>query len=138
MNIVLSFSEINWLSVLVAAISAFAVGSLWYSPVTPTGKTWMKIERAGKEQTKSANMPLIFITAFVLNFIAAIVLDMFIGTNGTLISGIITGALAGVAFVSTSFGVNYLFALRSFKLFLVDAGYNILFFLVTGAILGAW
>lgn len=33
MNFAFTFSDINWLSVIVSALAAFAVGGLWYSPV---------------------------------------------------------------------------------------------------------
>ena len=34
-------STINWLAILVAAISAFVVGGIWYSPLM-FGNAWMK------------------------------------------------------------------------------------------------
>ena len=37
-----------------------------------------------------------------------------------------------------SIGTNYLFARKSFRLFLIDSGYFVVFFVVMGAILGAW
>lgn len=83
-------------------------------------------------------MPVIFGLAFLMEFIAALFLDMFIGTESTLWSGIIAGALVSIAWVATSFGTNYLFARKSFRLFLIDSGYFVVFFIVMGAILGAW
>jgi len=35
-------------------------------------------------------------------------------------------------------GVNYLYQRRSFKLWAIDAGYQIVFLSVMGLILGAW
>jgi hypothetical protein len=40
--------------------------------------------------------------------------------------------------VATAFGVVYLFEQRSFALWGIDAGYQILAFTLMGAILGAW
>ena len=34
-------SSINWLAILVAAISAFVVGGIWYSPIM-FSNAWMK------------------------------------------------------------------------------------------------
>ena len=48
------------------------------------------------------------------------------------------GALAGFGFVATSFGINYQFAQRSYKLWLIDAGYHTLQFVLFGLILGLW
>jgi len=137
MDILSSLGHVNWLSVLVAAVGAFAIGSLWYSPVL-FSKIWQKEINLPDDKLKSANMPLIFGVAFVLEFIAAVVLDMFIGPGGTLASGIKLGALVSIGWVATSIGTNYLFGQRSFKLFAIDAGYFVVFFIAMGAILGAW
>ena len=37
----MDMGNINWLAVLVAGISAFVVGGIWYSPGL-FGKAWMK------------------------------------------------------------------------------------------------
>ena len=136
MNLEAAFANINWLSVILASISAFVIGSLWYSPIL-FGKVWQREIRLGDEDIKSANMALIFGTSFVLTFIASIVLEMFIGKEATASYGLIAGFLVGFAWVATSIGTNYLFARKSFKLYLIDAGYFVVFFPVMGLILGA-
>lgn len=42
--------QINYLAVFLAAVAAMAVGSLWYSLKSPTGKIWLK-ELGFKEPT---------------------------------------------------------------------------------------
>jgi hypothetical protein len=137
MNLSAAFLDINWLSVIISALVAFAIGGLWYSPVL-FGKVWQTELKLSDERIKSSNMPLIFGSTFILNIIGAMVLDMFIGKSGTLSTGIIAGLLVSIAWVSTSLGINYLFSRKSLKLFLIDAGYFVTFFTVMGAILGAW
>ena len=44
----------------------------------------------------------------------------------------------GACFVATSFGINYQFAQHSLKLWLIDAGYHALQFLLFALILGLW
>jgi len=131
------FAAINWLSVIVAALVAFAIGGFWYSPML-FGDVWAKELDLSDQDIKNANMPLIYGLAFVLSLIGASFLDVFIGRKATLFSGLITGLIVAVAWVSTSFGINYLFSRKSFKLFLIDAGYFLVFFPVIGAILGLW
>ncbi len=46
--------------------------------------------------------------------------------------------LVGVAFVATSFGINYVFAARPLRLYLIDAGYMVALLAVMGAVLGGW
>ncbi len=83
-------------------------------------------------------MPLIFGLSFVLNFISAIILELFIGKTGTASFGLIVGLLVGIGWIAASLGVNYLFARKSLKLFLIDSFYFIVYFAVMGLILGAW
>ncbi len=137
MDLATAFAEINWLSVIVATLAAFGLGSLWYSPVL-VGKAWQTEVKLSDEDIKDANMPMIFGGAFFLNFIAAIVLDMFLGKEATLTFGFIAGLLVALAWISTALGINYLFTRKSFKLFLIDAGYFLIYYAIMGTILGAW
>jgi len=132
-----SFTEINWLSVLVAAVVAFGIGGLWYSPIL-FSKRWQKELKLSDEKINSSNMVLIFGLTFLLNLIAALVLDIFIGKDSSLLTGLLKGLLVSVAWIGTALGINYLFSRKSFVLFLIDAGYFVVFFTLMGAILGAW
>jgi hypothetical protein len=136
MNLASAFSEINWLSVLVSALTAFFLGFIWYSVLFKN--SWPRLAKLTDEDIKGANMPLIFGTTFVLNVIGAFVLDMFIGAEATFATGFAAGLLVGVAWVATSIGINYLFARKSLRLYLIDAGYFVVFFTLMGMILGAW
>ena len=65
MDLQSAFNDINWLSVVVASASAFAIGSLWYSPLL-LGNIWQKELKLSNDDIKNANMPMIFGLAFVL------------------------------------------------------------------------
>jgi len=137
MDLASAFAQINWLSVLVSALAAFAIGGLWYSPVL-FGKTWQVLVKLTDEDIKDSNMVLIFGTTFVLNVIAAIVLDMFIGPEATLGHGLAAALLVSVVWIASSIAISYLYTRKTFKLFLIDAGYYVTFYAVMGIILGAW
>ncbi len=47
-----------------------------------------------------------------------------------------SGVGVGLFWVATSFGVNYLFELKSLKLWLINAGYHTLQFTLYGLIFG--
>lgn len=136
MNNILSFSNVNWLSVIVATLAAFLVGSLWYSLMF--GKTWQREVKLTDEQIKDSNMIAVFVITFILEFIAAVFLDMFIGPDSNTGDGIVMGLIVSIAWIASSIGTNYLFARKSLKLFLIDAGYFVTFFVIMGAILGGW
>ena len=137
MNLTNHFSDINWLSVIVATISAFAIGSLWYSPVL-FSKIWQKEVKLSDEDMKTASMPVIFGSTFVLQFIAAVVLDMYLTPYANLAAGIKAGLFVSIAFIATAYGTTYLFSRKSMRLFLIDAGYYVVLYVVMGGILGAW
>jgi hypothetical protein len=134
----LDFHAINWLSALVAALSGFAIGALWYGPPL-FQKAWMQATGITKEQGAKANVPLTFGGAYVLNFIGAAGLAAAFGPQriGAL-CGAIFGAGTGLFFIATAIGVIYLFEMRSFKLWLINAGYQVVNFAAMGAVVGAW
>jgi hypothetical protein len=133
----LSFQDVNWLSVLVATVAAFVIGSVWYSPVL-FGKIWQREIRLSDQEIQNTNMGVIFGLAFILNLIGVIFLDLLIGPNSTVGSGLILGLVVGVVWVSSAMGINYLFSRKSFKLFAIDAGYFVFFYALVGVILGEW
>ncbi|HEX9933952.1 MAG TPA: DUF1761 domain-containing protein, partial [bacterium] len=113
------------------------IGGLWYSPFL-FGNAWAAELKLSKRKIKNSNLFVIFGSAFILTWIGAVVLDLLIGTEATLLSGLLAGLFVGAAFIATSFGVNFVFSRKSFKLFLIDAGYFVVCYSVMGAILGLW
>src|SRR3954468_18922698 len=69
--------EVNLLAVGLAALSAFALGGLWYSLLF--AKAWIKLTGQSEEKLRSGKPAILFGGAFLLNLIAAFVLAMFIG-----------------------------------------------------------
>src|SRR5436190_2220919 len=128
---------LNIWAVLVSALSTFLIGGLWYSPAV-FGKAWMKENGFKEEEMKNANMVKIFGLAFVLAIISAINLAMFLGPENDPGMGALWGFLAGFGWVATFVGTHYLFERRSFKLFLINAGYSVVALTVMGVILAAW
>ena len=127
----------NIWAVLVAALSTFLIGGLWYSPAL-FGKAWMRENGFTEESMKGANMTKIFGLAFLLGIVAAINLAMFMGPENDPAMGAMWGFLAGFGWVATFVGTHYLFERRSLKLFLINSGYSIVALTVMGVILAAW
>jgi hypothetical protein len=121
---------------LVAALSGFVVGGLWYGPLFQ--KPWMRHSGMTHERGKQQNVVLVFGGAYVLNLIAAVGLSMLMADHSGWMIGLHTGALTGLFFVAPALGVIYLFESRSFALWVVNAGYQVVNFAVMGTILGAW
>lgn len=127
--------EVNWLAVVAAAVSAFLLGGLWYSPVL-FGKPWQRLNGLSDEALAGRSLGIVFGGAFVLSLVAAFVFAMFLGPNPGV--GFATGAGfgAGLAWVAASYGITYLFEARPLKLWLINGGYHTLQFTLYGAVLG--
>jgi hypothetical protein len=129
--------QLNYLSVIAAALSTFMIGGLWYSPAV-FGKAWMKENGFTEEDVKGRNVAKVFGLAFVLAIVSAVNLAMFMGPENDPTMGALWGFLAGAGWVATFVGTHYLFERRSFKLFLINAGYSVVALTIMGVILAAW
>jgi hypothetical protein len=128
---------LNIWAVIVAALSTFLIGGLWYSPAV-LGKVWMRENGFTEESLKGGNMAKIFGLAFFLALIAAINLAMFLGPENRPEMGALWGFAAGFGWVATFIGTHYLFERKSFTLFLINAGYSVVALTIMGVILAAW
>jgi hypothetical protein len=130
--------EINYLAVFVAALSSFLIGGIWYSPIM-FAKIHLKESGGNEEEMKNAKMGKIFGISFILSLIIAFNLAAFLGNKEPdLVWGLTAGALAGIGWVATALGIIYLFEHKSLKLFLINAGYQAVTFIVMGGIIGVW
>lgn len=127
--------DLNWLAVLAAAVSAFVLGGLWYGPLFK--RVWCR--EAGVDPDAPPKHPArVFGIAFACSLFAAFAFAWFIGPRPDMHHAVHAGVMIGVAWVAMSFGINYAFAQRSFKLWLIDGGYHTLQFALYGLILGLW
>jgi len=136
MDLLTAIENINWLSVIVAAISSFLIGGIWYGPIF--GKGWMTEFGFTEEDLKKKSIPKTFGLSLLLAFIAALVLESFIGEKADLMFGAMAGFFAGFGWVSTMLGILYLFEMKSLKAYFINAGYCIVALTIMGIILGAW
>jgi len=129
--------QINYLAVIAAAVSTFVIGGLWYSPLL-FGKPWQRETGLSDQELATSSMPKIFGAALVLSLIAAFVFALFLGPRPSMPLGLGAGFSAGLCWVASSIGINYLFARRSLKLFLIDGGYHTVQFTLIGVVLALW
>lgn len=128
--------NISFWAVGIATVACFLVGGLWYSPIL-FGKVWQRENALSDENLKSRNMGRVFGAAFVLSFVMALNLAVFLSEGASLEFGALAGALAGFGWVAMALGVTYLFESKSLTLYLIDAGYHVVTFILMGAIIGA-
>jgi hypothetical protein len=127
--------QLNWLAGVAAAVSAFVLGGMWYGPLFK--HAWCR--EAGIDLNARPGHPgRVFGSAFVAALVAAVAFACWLGPAPELEHAVRSGVLVGLGLVAMSFAINYSFAGRSLKLWLIDGGYHTLQFAVYGLILGAW
>jgi hypothetical protein len=138
---------INWWAVLVAGISAFVLGGIWYSPKL-FGTAWMEDNKLTMEEIRKGNFAKIYGWAFILSLIAAVNLGMFLSdtpdectgvcaANYDMGSGAMYGALAGL-WVFCFVAIHGLFEHKPGRLIFINGGYALAALALMGAILGLW
>jgi len=127
--------EVNYLAVVAAAVSAFVLGGLWYSPLL-FARPWMRLSGQSEETLKSGSPAMVFGGAFLLSLIAAFVFAMFLGPRPGVQFATSAGLAAGLGWVAASLGILYLFERRPVGLWLINGGYVTLQFTLYGLVLG--
>jgi len=134
----MGISTLNWFAIIVAALSNFMIGGLWYSPIL-FGKLWMKENNFSDDDLKKGNMPKIFGLTFLFSFVMAFNLAMYLNDSNTTMSwGAIAGFLAGFGWVAMSIFIIGQFERKSTKYMLIHGGYVTISFVFMGLIIGLW
>ncbi len=131
-------TEINYLAVAVAAILSMVIGAVWYSPQV-FGAQWMKlIGKKAKDLQDGVNTS--YVIAGLGFLLIAYVMAHFVSYAGsdTFTKGLETGFWLWLGFVATTLAINSAFSFRPQKLWAIDAGYYLVCFLVSGALLAIW
>jgi hypothetical protein len=133
----MNFSLINWLAVLVAGLSAFAVGGVWYSrPLF--GNAWMTDSNLTEDQIKQGNKGKIFGFTAIFSLLMAVNLAMFLADAKTDVAwGAEAGFLAGI-WTFCAIAIHSLFELKCWRYIFINGCYSIVSLTLMGAIIGLW
>lgn len=133
----MDISTLNIWAILVATLSTFMVGWLWYGPLF--GKAWMSEVGMTEEDIDKGNMAKIFGFAFLFELIMAYCLAMFLNDPSIgLQEGAFYGFLTGFGWIFFALAVNSLYEQKSWKYIFINGGYWTVAFTIMGLILGAW
>ena len=128
---------INWPAVLVAALSAFLVGGIWYNPKV-FGTAWMKDSNLSQEQIEKSNMAKTFGFTALFSLISSANLAAFLAEPATTTSwGATAGFLAGI-WTFAAIATHSLFEMKSWRHIFINGLYSVVSLTLMGAILGAW
>lgn len=160
--------EFNFLAILVAALSSFVVGFIWYNPKV-FGTIWMKEAGLTQEECEKGNMLKIFGLTFVYSLMLAFIMPAlavhqmgalgmiggpdfietakpsylaFMADYGdafrTFAHGALHGFMSGIFLALPIIAINGLFEQKSWKYMAIQAGYWIVIMTIMGAIVCGW
>jgi hypothetical protein len=128
----------NYVAIVVAALAAYVLGALWYSPLL-FGKQWMKL--AGmKKMKKPANPGLMyffgFVSSLVMSGVLALVLPLL--GNATIGAGLVSALWIWLGFIGTLTLGSVLWEGKPFALWILNNAYHVVSILIMAAVLTAW
>ncbi len=134
--------SVNFLAIAVATIAAMIIGWLWYEKLF--AEKWSKLMKLNKKKAKESKKKSTFIM-LILAIVQAFILSHFIvyasyfypDMSGVGI-GVITGFWTFIGFAFPYVVASNMYAKRPDELTKIEAGNQLVTFLVMGAILGAW
>lgn len=140
---------INFLAVLTVAVASMVLGFIWYGPLFH--KAWARVigvdgSMLPPEQAKEMQKKMIpvYVLNFILSIVTAVVLSIFINFTFSFdaVSGIIVALLVWLGFVMPTVAGQAMWSGKPAKLawtmFFLSAGYQLINFIIAGAILGCW
>lgn len=140
----MEFLGLRILPVVVAALATMVIGFIWYSPML-FAKPWTVL--MGYDPNDKAKMDemrkgagkmygIAFVASLVTAFVLAKIID--VTTVNTPLYGMKVAFAVWLGFVTTVQLTGALFGRQPTKLYLINTGYQLVCFLVMGAILAVW
>lgn len=134
--------KIKYPAVIVATLAHYILGGLWYSPLLFGNKFIQLINWTPEQlrQVESQSHVKELVVAFVMSLVLVYILAHFVNyTKATsAIGGIQTAFWIWLGFVVTTQAPTVIFEGRSFGLFAINVGYQLVGCALAGAILAIW
>lgn len=130
--------NVNWMSLLAAAIANMVIGFIWYSPAL-FGNQWMKLmgltNKSMEKMKKNmgSTYGVMFLGALVMAFVFYQLVWMLNIT--TVDAAVKVGFWIWLGFVATVQLSQVLFGKKSVNLYVIDTGYYLVSLVVMGAVL---
>lgn len=135
-------ANVNILAVLVAAVVTFVLGAFWYSPVL-FARQWMQAQGYTPErleEMKKKGLTRAYVGSALCDLVMAYVVALLATyTNSTtLAQGLWLGFLAWLGFAAPIGLTANLFSEKPIAAWVIDAGYQLAFLVIMGALLSVW
>ncbi len=137
---------INYLAIIACAVVSMVLGSLWYGPLF--GKSWMKEMGISKPDTTDAKMKKEMNKSYSLMFVGSLVMayvlahSLVFASTYLKVEGASAGVMAGfwswLGFIAPVTLGSVLWERKSWKLWMLNNGYQLVNICVAGVILALW
>lgn len=128
--------DLSWIAVVIGTIGYQVLGALWYGPLF--GSRWMAgMGYESAEDVQGEDSWENYALTTLGSLVAIIALGVFVDWAGatTWIGGLAVGLVAGLGFVATTGLQAVPFEDRSWSVYLLSVGYNIVALALAGALL---
>ena len=126
---------VSLFATLVATLSGFVLGALWYGPLF--GKLWMRaVGMTADEIQRDFSPGRTYGATFLLGFLASYAFGLYLGPDPGRAFSVVAGAVAGTCFVATALATSYLFERKPVALMLINGGYHVVRFTLIGLTFG--
>jgi Protein of unknown function (DUF1761) len=135
-------ANVNILAVFVAAIVALVLGAFWYSPLL-FARQWMQAQGYTPEKVEAMKKQRLtrgYLVSLLCYVVMAYVLALLASyTNATsVVQGLWLGFLAWLGFAATIGLTANVFSEKPIAAWVIDAGYQLAYLLIMGAVLALW
>jgi hypothetical protein len=130
----LTFANVNWLAVVVAAVANVVIGAVWFLPQAFGARYLALTGRTGVGAQPTAGYAVAIVSALV----SAAILEVLAKSLGaqTLSEGVVLGVVVWLGFIATWSAVSAVFDGRSWKFWAIVNGNAVITFVVMGAVIG--
>lgn len=130
------FTALSLLGIVIATILNIILGILWYSPKF-LGTTWAREHNFDLTELRAT--PWHYVAAILVSLITVVVFSGIVHNFGisTVSEGLKWGFYFWLGFIATSHFSGVIWAKKSLKSYLIDAGFYLVSLLMIGAVL-AW
>ena len=132
---------INWLAVVIGTLIYFALGAVWFAPVTPLGKAWVKAAAYESPTSGTASTNAFYAIPLATSLVMVVALALLAEAIGvaTVSEGIVLGLVVGIGFAVPLLLTTAAFEFQKPQPWtwgIIDASYHVVGLTIAGAVIG--
>ena len=137
----LDLGSVNWLAVIIGTLVYFLLGAVWFAPVTPLGRAWVKAAAYEAPTTGTLSTNAFYVIPLVTCLVIVTALALLAAAIGVadLTDGIVLGLVVGVGVAVPLLLTTAAFEFQKPQPWtwgVIDASYHAIGITIAGAIIG--